>query len=486
MRRLLILAALVAGCGAPPAAKEEAKAEEPAPVAVETATVDTRDVRETLAVDGTFTLPEGTSSRLAPTVAGRLVQVGVKEGDRVTRGQLLARIDTRTLEAAGQSAAAGAAAASATAAQADLALRAARADQTSAVAAARLALGVARSEGQASVEAAQADLKRVVAPPRAPELAQAQQVIEQARIARDKARLDADRDRRLLAEGLVAGSQADASAAALRTAESGVRSAEAALALLRIGPRPEEVRAARERLASAQNLAAQRVAQARAALAQAQSGALNVAAKAQEAAAARLAAAGKAADARGATASVATGEIRSPLDGVVVRRFLNPGDVADPTTPVLAVARVAPTVDFVGTVSPAEASRVQQGMAVLFDGFTGRVASVGEADPASGLVPLRVHCAGEARSGAFATGRVVLSTLRGVPTVPKGALLSREDKDVVFAVRDGVAHMTTVAVGPEEGDQVAIRKGLQKGARVVVLGGHELSDGAKVEAAEKG
>ena len=475
------LCLLTVGCGKPAPAADAAEAEA-APVAVELASVESRDVQDTLSVDGSLVLPEGAASRLAPSVAGKLVQVSVKEGDRVAAGQLLARIDTRALVAASQSAAAGAAAASATSAQTDLALRAARSDQASAVQTARLALDVAIADARSSVDQAAVELRRLRAGARPQEIAQAGLAVEQARIARDKARLDADRDVRLLREGLVAGSQADASAAALRTADSAVRSAQSALDLVRAGNRPEDVRAGELRLASAQGLASKRIDQARAALHQAEAGRLTVAAKGQEAAAVRLGAQQKAADARAAADAIATGELRSPIAGYVVKRLLNPGDVADATTPVLVVAASRPTVDFVGSVSPDEAGRVSAGMRALVGGLSGTVASVGGADPATGLVPIRAHLAGVAKAGGFTTARIVLSTLRNAATVPKGAVLSRDGKDAVFVAKDGTAHLTTVDLGPESGGTVAVRKGVSAGQKVVVLGGHELSDGAKIEA----
>jgi len=487
VKRLILLSAvLLVGCGGPAAQPDaSAASDEPAPVAVELADVVRKDIQDTLAVDGSIVLPEGASSKLSPTLAGRLVEVFVKEGDRVVAGQLLARIDTRALIAQSDSAASGAASASATAAQTNLALQAAKADQASAVQAAKLALEVAMAEGSAGVDQAGVDLQRLKAGARPQEIAQAQQAVDQARIARDKAKIDADRNDRLLKEGLVAGADADATKAAYRTAESALRSAQAALDLVKAGNRPEDIQAAELRLASARQLADKRVEQARAALRQAQAGQLGVAAKSQEAVAARLAAQQKQADARAAAAGIATGEIRSPVTGFVVRRFLNAGDSADPATPVLAVSTSSLSADFVGSVSPDEAGRVTEGMRINVGNLGGAVSSVGQPDPTTGLVPIRAHLAGAStKSGGFVTAKIVLATLRGAPTVPKGAVLSREGKDIVFVAKDGTAHLTEVELGPEQNGLVAIRKGVSTGEQVVVLGGHELSDDAKIEAAK--
>lgn len=252
---------------------------------------------------------------------------------------------------------------------------------------------------------------------------------------------------------------------------------------MKAGNRPEEIQAAELRLASARQLADKRTEQARATLRQAQAGQLAVAAKTQEAVAARLSAQQKQADARAAAAGIATGEIRSPVSGYVVRRFLNVGDSADPTTPVLAVSTSTLSADFVGSVSPEEAEKVTEGMRVVVGALGGAVSSVGQPDPATGLVPIRAHLAlASAKSGGFVTAKVVLATLKETPTVPKDAVLSREGKDVVFVAKDGTAHLTEVELGPEQDGLVAVRKGVSIGQQVVVLGGHELSDGAKIEA----
>ncbi len=478
-----IFAVLLGGCSSKAPVAEE-KAEETPPASVSVARATQQDVRDTLSIDGSFALPEGRSTKLAASTAGRLVKVIVKEGDTVKAGQLVATIDTRVLAAQNQSASSAAAAASATSRQSDLALKAAQADQQAGVQAAQLALEVAADERAANIAQAQTEYDRLQAGARPEEIAQAEQTLAQARINRDSAKAQADRDAKLLAEGYVSGQQAEASKSAYAVADSGVKQAQAALDLLRAGTRKEELKASALRLRDAHSLGDKRVAQARAALAQARQGALTVAAKAQETLANRLSAAQKQADAVAAGAALATSEVRSSLSGTVVRRFLNPGDTADPAVPILEIASAGATVDFVGSVSPADASTLSVGMAVLLPHQSGRIVSIGQADPGSGLVAIRAKCSGTAPAGAFVTARVVRSTFAKATAVPAAAVLSHEGKDVVFVVRDGVAHQTEVTLGPEEDGVIAIRKGLAPGETVVLTGGHELSDGAKVEPAK--
>ena len=65
--------------------------------------------------------------------------------------------------------------------------------------------------------------------------------------------------------------------------------------------------------------------------------------------------------------------------------------------------------------------------------------------------------------------------------MPKAALLSRDGKSVVFTVNGEKAKETPVSVGAETESGVEIRSGLSAGAKVVTVGGYELSGGAKIQ-----
>lgn len=164
---------------------------------------------------------EATEVRLAPDAGGRVLTLAVKEGDRVTPGQLVLTLDTRDV---------------------DLAIQRARADQSQAEAQLRLVMVSARPEdirqAEAQIGAARGDLAGAQA-----ELAGAQQDLDRfetllqnnsgSRKQRDDAatRRDVARDR-------------------VSTAGSRVKAAEETLVRLRAGARKEEVDAARSRVAA--------------------------------------------------------------------------------------------------------------------------------------------------------------------------------------------------------------------------------------------
>ena len=165
---------------------------------------------------------EATEVQVAPEVGGRLIELNVAEGDRVNAGDLIARLDTTTV---------------------NLGLRRARAERDQMDAQLRLLLAGSRVEdirlAEAQVAAAEADVAAV-------------------RADLNAAVADFDRFEALLKSNSGSQKQRDDAAARrdvarerLRGAEERVRGAKDTLARLRAGARREEIDAARARVAAA-------------------------------------------------------------------------------------------------------------------------------------------------------------------------------------------------------------------------------------------
>jgi HlyD family secretion protein len=174
---------------------------------------------------------EATEVRVAPQVGGRLTEVAVAEGDRVTAGALIARIDPTDI---------------------DLAIRRAEADRDQAVAALRLLQAGARPEdvrqARAQAESADADVKAAEA-----ELQSAGEDLQ-----RFEALLQANAGSRKQRDD--AATRRDVAAARANAARERGRAAAEAVARLRAGARAEEIAGARARVdaASAQIAALQK------------------------------------------------------------------------------------------------------------------------------------------------------------------------------------------------------------------------------------
>jgi HlyD family secretion protein len=165
---------------------------------------------------------EATDVHLAPEVGGRIVFLGVNEGDRVESGTVLVRLDSR---------------------DAELAVERARADQRAAEAQLRLLQAGSRPEDvrQAAAQA-QASRDEVQA-------ARAELAAAEADLQRFEALLEANAGSRKQRDD--ARTRRDVARESVQAGESRVRAAEQTVARLRAGARPQEIEAARARVAAA-------------------------------------------------------------------------------------------------------------------------------------------------------------------------------------------------------------------------------------------
>ena len=207
----------------------------------------------------------------------------------------------------------------------------------------------------------------------------------------------------------------------------------------------------------------------------------------------------KQADLASAQAVAGYAALRSPLTGIVTRRALNPGDMADPATPVVEVTDTR-ILNLLANLPAEDGVKVRRGMTVRVKAadlpgrsFTGRVVSVGQVDPQTNLLAVRISVAnpnGMLKIGTFATAEIILHADPRAIVVPKQAVITRDGKSVVFVVsHDNVAHQKAVKLGAEQGrvpaggGWVQILLGITPGEQVIRLGEYELEDGAKVQEA---
>ena len=233
MRSLVLCLAGLAvfGCARP----DEPEKEVTPTFLVQAVSPEVKTIRETVTLDGVFSAAQGTTAKLAPAAAGKLISVLAKEGDHVVAGQLLAQIDLRVLAAQSRSADSAAASARAQTRGSSAQLRAMEADHLATVRTAKLGVETAVAERDANVAEAKNELKRVKAGARPEEIEQAQQALKQAKVNRDQALETSKRDHKLFKEGFVSGQQADASEAAYQVSESAVKQAKAQVDLLEAG-----------------------------------------------------------------------------------------------------------------------------------------------------------------------------------------------------------------------------------------------------------
>jgi HlyD family secretion protein len=209
---------------------------------------------------------EATEVRVAPEVGGRVVELKVDEGDRVAVGALIARLSTTDTE---------------------LAIRRAQADRDQAQAQLRLLQAGATPEeirqSRARAEAAQGDVRA----------ARAELAAADADLQRFEALLKVNAGSRKQRDD--AATRRDVAAARLESTRETAKAAAEALARLLAGARPEEIAAARARVAGVD---------------------------------AQIAALEK---------SLSDAVLNAPVAGVVTSKLVDAGEVIAPRTPVVVV-----------------------------------------------------------------------------------------------------------------------------------------------------
>lgn len=296
------------------------------------------------ATDGPLTASgtiEATEITIAPELAGRVVEVLVSEGESVTAGQELIRLDGELLQTQLKQAGAALAAAQAqhAAAQAnyDLLQAGAHSDQ---IAAAEQAVRAA----EAAVSGAQAQLAQLQAGARGADIAAAEAAVAAAAAQLKVAQDTYDRTLQCVTIGAQEicpglGTREEQARAALNAAQEAQDAANKRLDQLKAGATKNELDAARARVETAQ---------AQQAMAQAQLDLLKAGARSEQLAAAQaqVEAAQAQIEAASASREVLTVQIgkltlTAPIDGVVLKRAIEPGEVTLPGATLLTLGNTS-------------------------------------------------------------------------------------------------------------------------------------------------
>ncbi len=238
-------------------------------------------------------------------IAGRVEKRLVDEGDKVTRGQTIAQLDTADLEA-------------------DVALRRAELGAAQAVLA-QLLSGSRPDEikaAQAALDKARANLAELKAGSRPEEIEAAKADFTATEVDRDRLKTELERDNRLVAQRIITPEQHDQARAAWRVAAEKYIQALKRYELIREGPRREEI----EQAQAAVDQAA------------AQYRLVKEGPRVEEIEQARAKVEQSKATLRSAEIKLSYATVVSPLTGVVLSKNIEPGEYVAAGTPVVTVA----------------------------------------------------------------------------------------------------------------------------------------------------
>ncbi len=423
---LALAAALLpaAGCGNAEATARSAGP--PAPIGVDVAPVGRASIRAELDLVGTLiplratTIVSDVDGRIAsfPTSERRIEYeeagqmkseaLGLDLGHPVRKGEVLVQIDPVDFE---------------------LALRTA----------------------EAEYELARRNLDHLRAWKREEEVQRLQAMLEEAQAAADRARADLARAEQLRGTRAVSQSQFDETAAAAHMAAASVRQAEAALAMAKAGPTPEELAVSEAQVAAA---------------------------------AARVAIQQEKLDKT---------TVRAPYDAVIADRYVDVGDrvTAMPRVEIMQIidpqvlfAQVAVPERYQGVVKLDDVATVTaEGIPMTFPARIDLINA--KIDPETRTFRVRItidNRRGILRAGGFIRAALPVGSAADMPVVPREAVVFSEGRPAVFVYEDGRVRRAAVELGLSDGEAYEVTSGVSPGQEVAVSRTSLLTDGMPVEA----
>ncbi len=189
-------------------------------------------------------------------------------------------------------------------------------------------------------------------------------------------------------------------------------------------------------------------------------------------------------------------EVRSPLDGVIGERMVNPGDYVQNMGSSTTMFRIFDNRRLELTVSlpSSQISSVRLGQPLSFTTdavpgrtFEGRVSFINPAaDEASRTVKIVAvveNADGALKSGLFAKGAVVTGRRTGVLRIPRSAMITWDPATragFVYVVTNERVQRKPVTTGVTSGEEIEVANGLAAGDAVVTRGAFNLRDGDRV------
>ncbi len=182
-------------------------------------------------------------------------------------------------------------------------------------------------------------------------------------------------------------------------------------------------------------------------------------------------------------------EIRAPYAGVVLRTQVSPGRyvrIGDPVVTLVDSRDLEVEVELPADLAAAAAPGMEATIRIRGASSRGRLRTVLPVeDPLTRTRAARLTFA-EGLPVEPAVGETVEVTLplgdgSKMPTLDKDAVLIGNGKPRVYVLRDGIAELREVVLGPEVGRRFVVERGLEPGDLVVVRGNERLRPGQRVE-----
>lgn len=191
--------------------------------------------------------------------------------------------------------------------------------------------------------------------------------------------------------------------------------------------------------------------------------------------------------------NMSTSEVRSPINGKIVKQFLNEGEVTGPGTPVYYIMGVQQSDwKLVAGLTDKDYGRVRKGddVKITLDAYPGlvlngkvqRLSDV--ANATSGTFDAEISIPSKDNriaAGMIANVEIAPKVSGEFPVIPIEALVSSNGKTgVVYVQVNGIAQKRMIQIQQFHGETIAVKSGLEGATEVITAGSGFLEDGDKV------
>jgi len=181
--------------------------------------------------------------------------------------------------------------------------------------------------------------------------------------------------------------------------------------------------------------------------------------------------------------------IQSPLNGVVINRNVNAGEIISPGAPVLTIADTS-VLKLKSKVSQEmlPVLGVGQRVGIAIDiypnkKFEGRISQIGPLAVGTGeYFPIEISMdnGDGIKAGLTAHAGIKITSEDGV-LIPQSAVVRNNGENYVFVVKDGKASKRMVVTGLKNDSEIAVLKGLESGEQIAVSNVNTLRDDMEVK-----
>jgi HlyD family secretion protein len=420
-----------------------------------TVPVERQTLSITVSANGTVE-PER-SINVSPKNAGVLKRLLVKEGDSVTEGQIIAYMDDTNFQ--GQL----------TQARGQLAASEANLQK---LLAGNRPQDIAQVEAQ--LEAAQANLQKLIAGNRPQDISQAQARLKAAQATLNQAEDDLRRNQQLYRVGAIPLQTVNQRRSERDTAQAQVQEAQQAVALQQAGSRSEDIQQARAQVKQQQQALAL----------------LKAGTRQEEISQARAQVISARGSLQTVQAEINDTVIRAPFNGVVTKKFADPGAFVTPTTAASAVSSassssilsLASRNQVVANLAESNIAKIRLGQPVTmkadaypdksFQGKVSEIAAQATLEQNVTSFEVKVTLADSEkllRPGMNIDAEFQIGQLKNAIVVPSVALV-REEKGtgVYVAQKDNKPVFTPIQTGVTVNNKTEVKSGLQGNEQVLI------------------